>query len=87
MALIGPGVSEEKIFEIVDDGLTDDGAWVCYKLTCETSAQVSEIYYHYFHDHGLFQLPLQHPYSKFTLALQNYLFMGFQKFADTVRAN
>ena len=35
-------VSEEKIFEIVNDGRrTDDGAWVYYKLTCEPSAQVS----------------------------------------------
>ena len=25
LALIGPAVSEEKIFEIVDDGRTDDG--------------------------------------------------------------
>ena len=38
-------VSEEKIFEIVDDSrrtTTDAGAWVYYKLTCEPSAQVSQ---------------------------------------------
>ena len=42
-------VSEEKIFEIVNDGrttndgrkTTDSGAWLYYKLTCELSAQVS----------------------------------------------
>ena len=34
LALIGQAVSEEKIFEIVDDGRqTDDGAWLSYKLT------------------------------------------------------
>ena len=32
LALIGQTVSEEKIFEIVDDG-DDDRAWVYYKLT------------------------------------------------------
>ena len=47
MRTIGPAVSEKKIFEIVDDGRTDDGrrtdagAWVYYKLTYEPSAQVS----------------------------------------------
>ena len=48
-ALIGPAVSEEKIFEIVDgrrtptDGRrrTDYGAWPSYKLTYKPSAQVS----------------------------------------------
>ena len=38
------GVSEKKIFEIVDDDdgrRTDAGSWVYYKLTCEPSAQVS----------------------------------------------
>ena len=40
MALIGQAVSEEKIFEIVNDD-DGDGAWVYYKLTCEPSAQVS----------------------------------------------
>ena len=51
MALIGQAVSEEKIFEIVDDGRrTDDdrrrkdaGAWVYYKLTFEPSAQVTTL--------------------------------------------
>ena len=47
MRTIGPAVSEKKIFEIVDDdrrtddGRTDAGAWVYYKLTYESSAQVS----------------------------------------------
>ena len=51
MRTIGPAVSEKKIFEIVDDGRTDGrttddgrtdaGAWVYYKLTYEPSAQVS----------------------------------------------
>ena len=43
LALIGLVVSEEKIFEIVDDGQTMDArAWVYYKLTCEPLAQVSK---------------------------------------------
>ena len=41
MRTIDPVVSEKKIFEIVDDGRTDAGAWVYYKLTYEPSAQVS----------------------------------------------
>ena len=42
LALIGQAVSEEKMFEIVDnDGWTDAGPWVYYKLTYELSAQVS----------------------------------------------
>ena len=41
-ALIDPVVSEEKIFEFVDRQLRSDaGPWVYYKLTCESSAQVS----------------------------------------------
>ena len=48
--IYGQAVSEKKIFEIVDDdgrrrttddGRTDAGSWVYYKLTCEPSAQVS----------------------------------------------
>ena len=40
LALIGQAVSEEKMFENVDDGRTPD-PWVSYKLTGEPSAQVS----------------------------------------------
>ena len=50
MRTIGPAVSEKKLFEIVDDGQmdgrtddgrTDAGAWVYYKVTYEPLAQVS----------------------------------------------
>ena len=46
LALIGQAVSEEKMFENVDDGRrrTDrrtPDPWVSYKLTSEPSAQVS----------------------------------------------
>ena len=39
--LIGQAVSEEKMFEIADDGRTGAVAWVYYKFTYEPSAQVS----------------------------------------------
>ena len=42
LALIGPAVSEKKLFEIVNDGRrTDAGPSVSYKLNYEPSAQVS----------------------------------------------
>ena len=41
MAMIEQVVLEKKMFEIVDDGWTDAGAGVYYKLTYEPLAQVS----------------------------------------------
>ena len=45
LALIGPAVSEKKIFEHcgrrTDGRRTDAGPWVSYKLTFEPSAPVS----------------------------------------------
>ena len=43
LALIGPAVSEKKMFEHCGQRTDDDedGPWVYYKLTYEPSAQVS----------------------------------------------